>query len=126
MKTIFIALFLLLNISNASANSVPVIEQPAEKELIHDKIYFFAHSMCHSCKDAFIYFSTHHKELNIPIIDMKHQNNLNLYKECVKKFNIKNQELRLPLICMKDNYIMGWDKHSEQLFEQALKKYNEN
>ncbi len=124
MKHLLIALFLLFNTSNVSANNSTLIETAAEKELIHDKIYFFAHSMCHSCRDAFIYFQTYHKELNIPIIDMKHSNNLKLYKQCVKKFNIKNQELRLPLICMKNKYIMGWDKYSERLFEEALQQYN--
>jgi hypothetical protein len=124
MKHLFIALFLLLNISNTTANDAPIVEEASEKELIDNKIYFFAHSMCHSCRDAFIYFQTYHKDLNIPIADMKYSSNLNLYKQCVKKFNIKNQELRLPLICMKNNYIMGWEKYSEQQFEQALKEFN--
>ena len=80
--------------------------------------------MCMSCKDAFIYIQTHHKDLDIPITDMKDRHNLELYKQCVKKFNIKNKELRLPLICMKDNYIMGWTKSSEHEFENALKNFN--
>lgn len=123
MKKIFIVLVLLLNTTIASANTNIVAQSP-EKELIHDKIYFFAHSMCMNCKDAFIYIQTHHKDLNILITDMNDKHNLDLYKQCVKKFNIKNQELRLPLICMKDNYIMGWTKSSEYEFEQAVKNFN--
>jgi hypothetical protein len=57
---------------------------------------------------------------------MKDKHNLDLYKQCVKKFNIKNQELRLPLFCMKDNYIMGWTKATEQQFEEALKNFQAN
>ena len=123
MKKIFAIFSLLLIATHAYANA-NIVKSAQEQELIHDKIYFFAHSMCMTCKDAFIYFQTHHKELNIPITDMNDRHNLDLYKQCVKKFNIKNQELRLPLICMKDNYIMGWTKSSEYEFEQALKNFN--
>jgi hypothetical protein len=124
MKKLLFLLHLALSISTASANELQIITSAAEENLIHNKIYFFAHSMCMSCKDAFIYIQTHHKDLDIPITDMKDRHNLELYKQCVKKFNIKNKELRLPLICMKDNYIMGWTKSSEHEFENALKNFN--
>ena len=120
-----ISLSLLILISPASAENSIVASAP-EENLIHDKIYFFAHSMCTSCKDAFIYIQTYHQDLNLPITDMKEAHNLDLYKQCVKKFNISNKELRLPLFCMKDNYVMGWTKASEQQFEQALKNYQNN
>lgn len=128
MKTLILSLLLVFNLSIANAQTAPNdITAPApEENLIHDKIYFFAHSMCISCKDAYIYLYTRHPELNLPITDMKDKHNLDLYKQCVKKFNIKNQELRLPLFCMKDNYIMGWTKASEQQFEEALKNFQAN
>lgn len=94
-----------------------------EENLINDKLYFFAHSMCIGCKDAYVYFQTRHPSLNIPITDMKYKHNLELYKQCVKKFEIKNSELRLPLICMGNNYVMGWDDTSPAKFEQALKNF---
>lgn len=123
----FSSIFFSLILASSFAHAQNSITAPAPEEtLIDNKIYFFAHSMCTSCKDAYIYLQTHHKDLNIPITDMKERHHLDLYKQCVKKFNIKNQELRLPLFCMKDNYIMGWQKDSEQKFEEALKNFQTN
>lgn len=123
MKALFIALMLL--ISNPTFAQEATISKNDEQELLENKIYFFAHSLCQSCRDAFIYFETRHKNLNIPITDMKEQHNLDLYKQCVKKFNIKNNELKLPLICMGNNYIMGWDNSSSpSQFEKALTEFN--
>ncbi len=133
MKRLIIAILLfLLNFSTSYAqtpqnNDNPqIIATNSEENLIHDKIYFFAHSMCSSCKNAYVYLHTHHKDLNIPITNMSEKHSLDLYKQCVKKFSIPNYELRLPLICMKNSYIMGWDENSEELFKKALEKYLEN
>ena len=95
----------------------------AEENLIDDKIYFFVHSMCQSCRDAFVYIYDNHGELQLPITDMKFHHNLELYKQCVKKFNISNKELRLPLICMGNHYLMGWDDTSGRRFEEALSAF---
>ena len=100
-----------------------LITAPAtEKHLQENKIYFFAHSMCINCKDAYIYFDRYHRNLNIPIADMKFSQNFKLYKECVKKFNIQNDELSLPLICMGNHYIMGWEPQDGTRFEEYLKE----
>ena len=112
----------VVNIPESAAKSAAGIEAlPAKEEhLLDDKIYFFAHSMCKNCKDAFVHIYTYHGDLGIPITDMKFHHNFELYKECVQKFNIPNKELRLPLICMGDNFIMGWNEQSGNLFEQQL------
>jgi hypothetical protein len=112
----------LFFISNVQAQQITT-QPESEEHLLNDKIYFFAHSMCYSCKDAYIYFEQAHPELNIGITDMKYSHNLALYKECVRKFAIKNQELTLPLICMGDTYVMGWNKTSPAQFEQNLKSF---
>lgn len=110
--------------AKASKNKRYATAPLPEKELIDNKIYFFAHSMCPACKDAFIYFETYHRNLNIPITDVKYHENLELYKQCVKKFNISNDNLHLPLICMGDHYIMGWDDaRAEQIFDEHLKDF---
>lgn len=131
MRSYIIAIISLLKLAPlaiaqtapATQNETAITAPAPEENLLDDKIYFFAHSMCIDCKDAFIYFETRHKELNIPITDMKFPHNLTLYKQCVKKFDIQNAELTLPLICMKNDYIMGWDNTSPQKFEQALKRF---
>lgn len=125
MKTLLTAAMMFLSV-NANAQT-PNIAQNTENELQADKIYFFAHSLCQSCRDAYIYLETEHKNLNIPITDMKEHHNLELYKQCVKKFNIANKELTLPLICMGSRYIMGWEQtKSPEEFEQALKQFGNN
>lgn len=129
MKFIILALFLCF--SGVSANAQSAVPQekagltkPAEEaDLIDNKIYFFAHSMCQKCKDAYIYLYTYHQDLQIPITDMKFHHNFELYKQCVQKFGIANSELRLPLICMKNRYIMGWDNNSATRFETYLKEF---
>lgn len=111
--------------ASEARNAEGISALPAEEEhLLDNKIYFFAHSMCPRCKDAFIHIYTYHRDLNIPITDMKFHHNFELYKECVQKFNIGNQELRLPLICMGNNFIMGWDEQSGNLFERYLAAFN--
>lgn len=123
MKALLIAFGLLISLPVA-AEEINIADN-SEENLIDNKIYFFAHSLCQSCRDAFIYLETKHKNLNIPITDMKEHHNLELYKQCVKKFNIKNSELTLPLICMGDNYVMGWNNSSSpKAFEQALNKFS--
>lgn len=126
MKILFLLLSLFLTFSDAQAQTEKkrTITAPApEENLLDNKIYFFAHSLCQSCKDAYIYLYTYHQDLQIPITDMKFHHNFELYKQCVQKFNIANSELRLPLICMKDKYIMGWEKDSGALFESYLKEF---
>lgn len=109
---------------NTAESSGRVVTAPApEQNLRDDKIYFFAHSMCVACKDTYVYLESNHRELEIPITDMKFHHNLELYKQCVKKFNIPNNELRLPLICMGDHYIMGWKPGDGALFEEYLKDF---
>jgi len=103
-----------------------IITEPAQEEhLKNDKIYFFAHSMCMRCREPFAYLTQNHQDLNIPITDMKFHHNFELYKECAKKFNIPNNELQLPLICMGDNYIMGWDERAPERFRSYLKTFLE-
>lgn len=124
LTAVMIGLTGILAAAPLKAQSSAYVTAPEKEEnLIHNKIYFFAHSMCTSCKDAFIYLNTRHPELNIPITDMKFSHNLELYKQCTQKFGIANSELRLPLICMGDKYIMGWDETSGPLFEEYLQNY---
>lgn len=111
--------------SSAAQNPRGMTAPAPEQNLLDDKIYFFAHSMCIACKDAFIYLDTNHHDLNIPITDMKFHHNLELYKQCVKKFNIPNSDLRLPLICMGNHYIMGWKPEDGARFEEYLQKFQQ-
>ena len=126
MKKILLSFLLLLNIQNLHANDSQnnFTSYAKEEHLLDNKLYFFAHSMCISCKDAYIYLHSKHPNIQLPITDMKEPHHLNLYKECVKKFNIKNSELRLPLFCLGDNYIMGWNKSNEPELDNYLKEFH--
>ena len=105
--------------SSAAQNPRGMTAPAPEQNLLDDKIYFFA------CKDAFVYLDANHRDLNIPITDMKFHHNLELYKQCVKKFNIPNSDLRLPLICMGNHYIMGWEPEDGARFEEYLQKFRQ-
>jgi len=129
MKSFLIALIMTVMslpayADNTASNNNPIQTFPAEEEnLLDDKIYFFVHSMCQNCREAFIYIYGQHQDLNIPITDMKFRHNFELYKQCVQKFNIANNQLRLPLICMGNHYIMGWDGNSAAEFEKHLAQF---
>lgn len=109
--------------TDASKNNRIITAPMPEEHLLDNKIYFFAHSMCMNCQEPFNYFMNNHRDLNIPITDMKFHHNFELYKECVQKFNIPNNQLRLPLICMGNHYIMGWNNTAPQQFEENLKDF---
>ena len=94
-----------------------------ETTLLDDKIYFFAHSLSETSRDAYIYLHQNHPDLARPISDMKERHNLELYKQCVKKFNIPNKELKLPLFCFKHTYIMGWFAGQGRLLDKAIKEH---
>ena len=135
MRFLLIAFTLLLHQTPAFANDLiidpepdqnaPNVTEPLEEEnLIDNKIYFFVHSMCQNCKPAFEYIMTKHPELNLPLVDMKYHHNFDLYRQCVTKFKINNSELHLPLICMGDKFIMGWDEQtSGAMFDRYLAEF---
>lgn len=124
LSALFLAVWLLTPAPRpANADEKPITAPMAEEHLLADKIYFFVHSMCQNCRAAYIYLRNFHSDLDIPFTDMKFKHNLDLYKECVKKFDIPNQELTLPLICMGGEYLMGWDASSPASFEQKLANF---
>ena len=82
--------------SSAAQNPRGMTAPAPEQNLLDVKIYFFAHAMCIACKDAFVYLDANHRDLNVPNTNMKFHHNLDHYKQCVKKFNIPNRDLRLP------------------------------
>ncbi|MBR5598627.1 MAG: hypothetical protein IKW39_01155 [Alphaproteobacteria bacterium] len=118
---------LFVTISPVKAQNTPqIISSAPEQTLIEDKIYFFAHSLSAPCSHAYGYLQANYPNLNIPIIDMKDSHNLELYKQCVKKFNIPNKELKLPLFCLKDDYVMGWTYGSSSALDKAIQRHLEN
>ncbi len=122
LKTLFTLFFLLITF-NTQASSPTIISSAEEETLIEDKIYFFAHALNPRSKTAYDYISKKYSHLDIPIIDMNDKHNFELYKECVKKFNIPNNQLTLPLFCLKNDYVMGWTYGSETLLDKAIKNH---
>ena len=43
-----------------------------------------------------------------------------LFEKCAEKFNIDKRELGTPLICMGNNYILGWSKNAGIQFDSYL------
>lgn len=112
--------------SSAQTADTPLTTPATEEHLLPEKIYFFVHSLCQNCRTAYVYLQNNHADLNIPFTNMKFKHNFDLYKECVNKFNISNQELTLPLICMGNEYLMGWNSSSPALFEQKLANFQKS
>ena len=61
--------------------------------------------------------------LEMKLINIRQsRENFELLLKCAKKFNIGNN-LGTPLICMGDNYIMGWSEEQQKQFDEYVKDF---
>lgn len=83
------------------------------KKLDDTKIYFFSQKGCHHCIEAKKFLENNYKDLNIEILELDELKNMNLFFKCVEKFDLDKKTLGTPLICIGNNYILGWSKNKE-------------
>ena len=60
--------------------------------------------------------------MQIEKFDIANSDARNLFIKCAKKFNLGNN-LGTPLICLGDNYVMGWSKRNEKKFDRLIKPF---
>lgn len=82
--------------------------------LSDDKIYFFYQTTCPHCHAALQYINEVAPDVQIELYEISGQGR-DLFMQCVEKFDLPRNEIGTPLICMGDNYIIGWSD------EEALK-----
>lgn len=93
----------------------------SKPQLNENVIYFFTKPGCPYCDKASDYIKQMHPELAVIYKNVKENSAKELMLECAKKFKLPTNQLGTPLICMGNNYILGWSDHSASLFERALK-----
>ena len=88
-----------------------------------DKILFFTHDGCPYCVQAMEYININYKQLPIQVLEVNKPENMRKFIACADKFKLDKRKLGTPLICMKDNYILGWSAMDAAKFRKFVKPY---
>lgn len=89
------------------------------------QIQFFTHEGCPYCEKAMQYIKINYPKLSMQVLEVDKGDNLKLFVRCASKFKLNKDKLGTPLICMGDNYIMGWSKENQKLFNEYVKPFIE-
>ena len=84
-------------------------------------IYFFTKPGCPYCEKASDYIKQQHPNLSVEYKNVKEISARDLMLSCAEKFKLPTNRLGTPLICMGDNYLLGWGPDASVEFEKALK-----
>ncbi|MBR5130697.1 MAG: glutaredoxin family protein [Alphaproteobacteria bacterium] len=84
-------------------------------------VYFFTKPGCPYCEKAEDYIKQMHPNLSVEYKNVKENSARALMLACAEKFNLPTNKLGTPLICMGDNYLLGWGDGASAKFEKALK-----
>lgn len=90
--------------------------------LSRDEVYFFYQTTCPHCHSAAAYIKEKHPALKVKNLDVQLPGNMKMFRQAVKDYKIMSAA-GTPLICMGDNYLMGWGEDKEKLFEDYIKHY---
>ena len=93
-------------------------------DLKEDQIYFFTKEGCPYCKKAESYISQNHPNIKIEYKDVSKKSNYILFKKCAQKFKIAQKHLGTPLVCIGNNYILGWSDKSKEKFNNLMKNFS--
>lgn len=93
-----------------------------ENKLNPDKVYFFYQSTCPHCHHALEYINRTAPDVPIEILSVDGTGR-DLFIQCVEKFDLPRDAIGTPLICMGDNYLMGWAPEYEVQFDQYIAPY---
>ena len=87
------------------------------------QIYFFYQERCPHCHHARDYIKEKYPRLAVEYRDIAVQKNLSDFYKYAKKFNLKDEELGTPLICMGKHVILGWNDKEKTNFDTYVKPF---
>jgi len=87
------------------------------------QILFFTHEGCPYCDKALQYINANYKQLPMQVLEVGKPENMKKFVACANKFKLDKQKLGTPLICMDDNYILGWSDMNAAKFRKYVKPY---
>lgn len=93
-----------------------------KNELDPNKIYFFYQSTCPHCHHALEYINRVAPNVEMEMVSIDGEGR-SLFIKCVEKFNLPQNSIGTPLICMGDNYLMGWSDSYEEKFDEYVEPY---
>lgn len=111
MKKLLILFVCLLGITGC--------EQKDSVKLEQDKVYFFYQETCPHCKTAIDFINKTAPDLDLQIHEVNGHGRP-LFLECVHKFDLSYDNIGTPLICMGNDYIMGWSDENAEQFQQLI------
>ncbi len=116
-KLLYGLCFILLVLSGCNNQ-----ESPVQPKIDESKIYFFYHDKCPYCHDALDFLNTNYPDLPITMVNVYNDGGFDLFKHCADKFKL-GPNIGTPLLCMGDNYIMGWSKDTPQKFNNYVQPF---
>ena len=87
-----------------------------------NKIYFFYQSTCPHCHHALEYINRSAPDVSLEMVSIDGPGR-DLFLQCVEKFDLPRNAIGTPLICMGDNYLMGWSPEYEIKFDEYIAPY---
>ena len=93
-------------------------------EFKDNQIYFFTKDGCPYCEKAENYISKNYPNVKIEYKDISKNTNYILFKKCAQKFKIPKSHLGTPLVCIGNNYILGWSDKSKEKFNNLMKNFS--
>lgn len=112
--------FLLTGV--ACIGLVGACSQENANKLDPNKVYFFYQSTCPHCHHALEYINRSAPDVSLEMISIDGPGR-DLFIQCVEKFDLPRDAIGTPLICMGDNYLMGWSPVYEVKFEEYIAPY---
>lgn len=113
---IFLSCFVLIGCEDKKEHENEGRPFVVSDEISNDRIYFFTKDMCPYCNHAAAFIQMHYPDLKVEFKNIDEKENWELMLECVKKFNINQRQIGTPLICMGENFILGWSSQNEEKF----------
>lgn len=93
------------------------------QDISDSQIYFFYQSSCPHCHHASQYIAQKYPDLKMQNLNVRTPENFNLLLKCAQKFNLPQESLGTPLICMGDHYIMGWSAADANKFDIYVRRF---
>ncbi|MBQ4084739.1 MAG: glutaredoxin family protein [Alphaproteobacteria bacterium] len=84
------------------------------------EIQFFTRKGCPFCQKAKEYITSVNSEEKFSFLDITQEENLKLFIECAKRFDLDERKLGIPLICAEKEYIMGWNEEKQEQLQKIL------
>ena len=92
------------------------------EDLQPDKLYFFYSNGCPHCHSALEYINQKYPKLSLSMVNVANAGGYELLVKCARRFKLGRQ-IGTPLLCMGDNYLMGWTPEYEAKFDSYVKPY---